>query len=570
MRKLALFLILATASLFAQNGLPSGYSGISGPKSSGSAAIIQNGLIGEYRFDEGTGTTVTDYSGHGNAGTLSVSNVPTWITGTGGLTFNANGYVRFPDAMGGTSRTVQIFIYPRNTTSVIHFPTLLSTSADNTHGIEFNTTQTFNSNPLVYPDLFEAYWTRLTTQVDQVTLAMDGPTLVTYEPDATKDKIYFNDNVVDQAPSSSVASLTEWQGGNAFLIGGTIHTCVIAGACYWIGPIYYMAVYNRQLTAAEVAQNYYAIAAKLQARGINTNPTRAIKYTDGNMLTAIGDSIMQGFQTTNTFSPATASLSLNSTYTVKNLGVGGSQVCPQMVGWGPRINSFKTGAGKNTLLVWGGSNDLFFGLITYTQAWQCLSRIGDDQRAAGWKVIVMTMLSRTGLDTGKNNLNGLIRNGWKNHFDGLIDVAADPNFGADGAYSNVTYFLDNIHPTVAGQVTIGGYMSAEINILDNADIMTPVSYSSGPTTMAATDIQVDASTTGGNFTLTLPSCIAKTGHVYQVKNVGTANTLTLSGNGGQTIDGSASIALTTLQVARLQVILNSASAGGCHWERVSQ
>ena len=56
------------------------------------------GLVAAYSFSEGSGTTVADISGRGNAGTLSNA---TWTTGENGtgLSFNGtNAWVTIPDA----------------------------------------------------------------------------------------------------------------------------------------------------------------------------------------------------------------------------------------------------------------------------------------------------------------------------------------------------------------------------------------------------------------------------------------------------------------------------------------
>ena len=44
----------------------------------GTPTNLQNesGLVGYWRFEEGTGTTVEDLSGNGNDGTLTATNVP--------------------------------------------------------------------------------------------------------------------------------------------------------------------------------------------------------------------------------------------------------------------------------------------------------------------------------------------------------------------------------------------------------------------------------------------------------------------------------------------------------------
>lgn len=51
-------------------------------------AEITNGIVGWWKFSEGSGSTTADSSGNGNTGTLSGAAPPTW-TGPGGLKFSA-------------------------------------------------------------------------------------------------------------------------------------------------------------------------------------------------------------------------------------------------------------------------------------------------------------------------------------------------------------------------------------------------------------------------------------------------------------------------------------------------
>src|SRR5450830_343970 len=77
------------------------------------ASVIQTppnniGLVGYWSFNEGTSTKATDFSGHGNNGTLSGSTLPTWVAGKlgGALSFDGTSYISTPDidfpAAGGT------------------------------------------------------------------------------------------------------------------------------------------------------------------------------------------------------------------------------------------------------------------------------------------------------------------------------------------------------------------------------------------------------------------------------------------------------------------------------------
>jgi hypothetical protein len=54
-------------------------------------ANFARGLVGYWKFDEGSGTTANDSSGYGNNGTLY--NSPTWTTGKVGGALSFNGWM---------------------------------------------------------------------------------------------------------------------------------------------------------------------------------------------------------------------------------------------------------------------------------------------------------------------------------------------------------------------------------------------------------------------------------------------------------------------------------------------
>ena len=57
--------------------------------------IVQAGLLAEWRFDDGAGTTLTDYSGNGHHGTFGAGGAaPTWTPA--GLSFDGGDYVSVP------------------------------------------------------------------------------------------------------------------------------------------------------------------------------------------------------------------------------------------------------------------------------------------------------------------------------------------------------------------------------------------------------------------------------------------------------------------------------------------
>jgi hypothetical protein len=78
---------------------------------------IGSGLVGLWKFDEGSGTTATDSSGNGNTGTLIGS--PTWVNGKLGKSLSFDGvddYVRVErsSSLDVTAQvTVETWVYPR-------------------------------------------------------------------------------------------------------------------------------------------------------------------------------------------------------------------------------------------------------------------------------------------------------------------------------------------------------------------------------------------------------------------------------------------------------------------------
>ena len=71
-------------------------------------------------------------------------------------------------------------------------------------------------------------------------------------------------------------------------------------------------------------------------------------------------------------------------------------------------------------------------------------------------------------------------------------------------------------------------------------------------------ILVDA--TGGAVTVTLPTAVGRTGQTYEIKrtNAG-ANAVTVDGNGAETIDGAATVSLST-QYATVRMV-----SDGTNW-----
>lgn len=97
----------------------------------GTASVNTSGLVGYWRFEEGSGTTVGDSSGWSNIGTIYNSPNVTWSTGCkfgSCLTFNSTGLstagrVQIPNSqslnISGTQITIETWVKPYNATPEI-------------------------------------------------------------------------------------------------------------------------------------------------------------------------------------------------------------------------------------------------------------------------------------------------------------------------------------------------------------------------------------------------------------------------------------------------------------------
>jgi len=91
----------------------------------------------------------------------------------------------------------------------------------------------------------------------------------------------------------------------------------------------------------------------------------------------------------------------------------------------------------------------------------------NSRKASGFKVLVFTILPRTGIaganETARVAINALIVANWASYADGVVDVAADARFSD---YNDTTYFqADKTHLTDAGETVVAGLAKTEIDKL---------------------------------------------------------------------------------------------------------
>lgn len=414
-------------------------------------SIPTTGLLAEYRFDDGSGTTLTDYSGNNFNGTLV--NSPAWSNG--GLTFTRSSAQRvsLPSGLSANVRSVVVISTNLLTDATGQTVALVGNSSA-TQGLRLMQNYDAPSlDPGKLATVGVAGGTSFTANdtIGFNTIGSVGPEMLSVVLDASNDTLYIGPNALNGykqrfGHNSGTYLVNNLQLGGDVTFG------------YYQGTIHYALFYSTALTQQQIVQIYEAVRDKLRARGVNIAPPQPTTSTP-NVLAAVGDSLTSGAGGTS-YVP---SLTPTDTFTTYNLGVH-AKTAQQLAFSAPSIQTlYLPQAKRNVVLLWAGTNDVCAFGRTSEQTITDLRAISDRLRAQGWKVVLATMISRSGCDAVKNTLNGLIRAQWKQFADDLADVASNANIGADGAFANGTYFTDGIHLTAAGASIVAGFFNTSLN-----------------------------------------------------------------------------------------------------------
>jgi hypothetical protein len=237
-----------------------------------------------------------------------------------------------------------------------------------------------------------------------------------------------------------------------------------------------------------------------------------------------------------------------------------------------------TSNGPSIAIIFAGTNDLNSG---YGTAVTFSALAGEIQtlKQAGCRVFAGTMISRAGsdgagatMDSDKNAFDALILSKVKVvGADGVIDFAANPLLGADGASANTTYFNgDGIHPTQAGQQLLANAASNVLNYAFGYSELNPHNVTALPYSMTAGDGEVSLQGLTGAGELTLPDCTGQSGAVYRINNPQSAYAVTVSPlSANQLINGlpfATQVTVPANATLTLRDVANPKNVSGCHWE----
>jgi len=434
-------------------------------------------ISAEYQFPptETCGTD-TDYSGNGNNITSTAGTAPTIIAKTGGCSFGGNGALIVPAALN-SAQAITLFVtnYPPGAGGQVH-NVLVGGNGNGTTN-HCNSVESFQWQPAVSGDNTMAFKVMATanggTPIDTTLATWGGTGVLTWSWGTTQgggaddDKVWING--VHPGFINTASALRANQTLGAYQIGGSAAGSCIATVSYSTESVYWAVFWNTEPTDAQEAVVRNFIISQMANRGITVSMT---SNTLADQLYMVGDSITAGNGLTETawhYAANNCGVCFLRPYpSIANSGVTGYTIYNNMYPtyWlnafpylGSRTNAPLGGGVSNAMnifTIWAGTND---APTTTAQAQTLMDK--QNQMCRFWKLnggdrcTVATMISRTGSDTIKDLYDPIISNFWPLDFDEIVDYAANPNLGADGANASSTYFQgDNVHPNQNSEYNI--------------------------------------------------------------------------------------------------------------------
>lgn len=229
--------------------------------------LVRSGLVVEYRFDDGQGTILTDYAGgyHGTLGT-GAADRPDWapagldfVPGNADVVTNAT----MPDSvfLGANGFTVCVVARFDTGSAIRHFLGKHATSGATQNPIDFRTDS--SATPIVRLARANTATRSWAMNVSSTLGAYRMYSVVTAQTIDSTPAFYIGATPVGATSIGSGTGVPTGSSAN-LRIGRRAD-----GAAQMDGVISYILIYNRQLSAAEIARNYAVLQVLLAPRGVN-------------------------------------------------------------------------------------------------------------------------------------------------------------------------------------------------------------------------------------------------------------------------------------------------------------
>lgn len=161
--------------------------------------------------------------------------------------------------------------------------------------------------------------------------------------------------------------------------------------------------------------------------------------------------------------------------TINNFAVGGQTVATMTADAVAQIDSlYSSSALANVVILWGGTNDIFFGASAAT-TYARIVAYHTARRAAGFKTVAVTLLPRSdagtpvGYEAARISVNTSIRTNWATFADALADIAVDTRIGDSGDETDTAYYADLVHMTGRGYAIVADLIKRALSTLGIAN-----------------------------------------------------------------------------------------------------
>jgi hypothetical protein len=387
------------------------------------------------------------FAGHLYLGASAYDTRPSYATGELNLSANGYGLIQFPTNQTFATMTVQALVSKVAAASA--YQSILSKAQDFNALSAMTERSTapasyFNNNSgVVGPAQSSGLWVATGKGYHVVTLRYNGTTFD-----------YWIDDVRVLTNTVTLSSVTA-----ADLFVNLTNSTTLYGGNKFAGAI---ALWNRALSDSEVRSAVSFQQARASSSSITTSNASRILVTEGDSITG-----GFGYSYPYLFGPNASPALYGVDYAVSGSGI------PTLNARAAQIDGIipPNATGRKFILsVLIGANDLSTGYSgpggTGVSGW--LADLGtylDARRAAGWKVVLCTVLPQTaaGFNAARNTANTTLRTWVGTHADALADFAADPTMGPDSAASDTSLYADGTHPTNAGQVILESVFRPAVN-----------------------------------------------------------------------------------------------------------
>lgn len=377
-------------------------------------------------------------------------------TGTGTVRFGGTlgGSVVFPTAQAFTDFTVIYLSQTNGSPSAASFDSIFSwplSNGDSSLAIGLRTlTSQFG---LMYQNTLSTV-AQATGEIYDPGNSL-GSVAISYSPTGGTGKLYSNGLLAGSGGAThSVQTLKEIR------IGSQRNSGTERFSNYELAA---WAIFPRILSDAEVLQAHRYLKAQVLLSGATVPDSRVLIYEGDSITFGTGAGNTQGY-------PYLAASQLTRGERGPNYGVFGSKFSDlnARIAAVTAMCDLAVAAGRTPIVHVGiGSND-FALTVSAATLYSQVKGYAAACRAHGAKVIVASVLSRHDAnDALRNAYNPMVAAGVGTDFDGFTDFGQNALVGADGAWSNATYFNsgDQTHPTSAGYALMAPIAAAAINAL---------------------------------------------------------------------------------------------------------